>query len=322
MVTLTVKAIGHALSIVNAFIFASGSVAVDEIHFDLDEYWGDRALSALFYGTAREEPYEVPIDANGDAVVPVEILSERSTVQLGIYGVDGSTRITSTLVSFKVKNGAWSEDATTGTNPETLVTLGDIRTNALLAQNGAAAAAASAEAASGSASQAASARNAAQAASTAAQAAAAQAAANAEHYPIIRNGTWHIWSVADNDYINTEVDATRPQGEGDGAAVIGNGIISIAKTNTSGLVDTYTITYTSGDTDTFTITNGADGRDGTNGTNGTNGANGSDGTTFTPSVSSAGVISWSNDGGKTNPTSVDLVAAVIAALPSAVGVSF
>ena len=39
----------------------------------------------------------------------------------------------------------------------------------------------------------------------------------------------------------------------------GNGIASIAKTGTSGLVDTYTITYTNGDTDTFTVTNGQDG---------------------------------------------------------------
>ena len=52
------------------------------------------------------------------------------------------------------------------------------------------------------------------------------------------------------------------------------------------------------------------------------GAGGATGTTFTPSVSSAGVISWTNDGGATNPSSVDLVAAVIAALPTAVGVEF
>lgn len=36
----------------------------------------------------------------------------------------------------------------------------------------------------------------------------------------------------------------------------GNGISSITKTGTSGLVDTYTITYTNGNTTTFTITNG------------------------------------------------------------------
>lgn len=39
----------------------------------------------------------------------------------------------------------------------------------------------------------------------------------------------------------------------------GVGILSIEKTATAGLVDTYTVTYTDGDTDTFTVTNGAEG---------------------------------------------------------------
>ena len=68
--------------------------------------------------------------------------------------------------------------------------------------------------------------------------------------------------------------------------------------------------------------NGAPGADGKDGKDGQDGQDGTDGVTFTPSVSSAGVISWTNDGGQENPQSVDLVAAVISALPSAVGVSF
>lgn len=39
----------------------------------------------------------------------------------------------------------------------------------------------------------------------------------------------------------------------------GNGIASVAKTSTSGLVDTYTITFTNGQTTTFEVTNGEDG---------------------------------------------------------------
>ena len=39
----------------------------------------------------------------------------------------------------------------------------------------------------------------------------------------------------------------------------GKGISSIAKTGTSGLVDTYTITYNDSTTSTFTVTNGAKG---------------------------------------------------------------
>jgi len=40
----------------------------------------------------------------------------------------------------------------------------------------------------------------------------------------------------------------------------GNGIASIERTGTSGLVDTYTITFTDGTTTTFTVTNGRDGQ--------------------------------------------------------------
>ena len=91
-------------------------------------------------------------------------------------------------------------------------------------------------------------------------------------------------------------------------------------------------------TETFDVTNGVDGTNGTNGTDGvspsvtvtaitgghrvtvtdaqgdetfdvmdgTNGTNGTDGVTFTPAVSSAGVISWTNDGDLPNPESVSI----------------
>ena len=51
---------------------------------------------------------------------------------------------------------------------------------------------------------------------------------------------------------------------------------------------------------------GAPGADGAPGTPGTNGTDGKDGTTFTPSVSAAGDLSWSNDGGKANPAPINI----------------
>lgn len=44
-------------------------------------------------------------------------------------------------------------------------------------------------------------------------------------------------------------------------------IVSITKTNTVGLIDTYTITYSDGKTSTFTVTNGKNGIDGKDGSN-------------------------------------------------------
>jgi hypothetical protein len=63
-----------------------------------------------------------------------------------------------------------------------------------------------------------------------------------------------------------ETGATGPQGpQGEqgptgATGATGNGIVSIEKTGTSGLIDTYTITYTNGGTDTFQVKNGADGQ--------------------------------------------------------------
>lgn len=51
---------------------------------------------------------------------------------------------------------------------------------------------------------------------------------------------------------------------------------------------------------------GPDGAPGKDGSPGKDGADGADGTTFTPSVSAAGVLSWTNDGGKANPAPVNL----------------
>ena len=51
---------------------------------------------------------------------------------------------------------------------------------------------------------------------------------------------------------------------------------------------------------------GDKGDPGAQGPAGADGTPGQDGTTFTPSVSAAGVLSWTNDGGKQNPASVSI----------------
>lgn len=68
-----------------------------------------------------------------------------------------------------------------------------------------------------------------------------------------QNGDWYIYDVVNEQY----VDSGFPSRGATGAT--GNGIYSIVKTGTSGLVDTYTITFTDGTTTTFDVTNGRDG---------------------------------------------------------------
>ena len=66
----------------------------------------------------------------------------------------------------------------------------------------------------------------------------------------------------------TEYDLGQVVGADGSDGSDGVGIASISKTSSSGLVDTYTITYTDGDTDTFTVTNGEDGATGQTGATG------------------------------------------------------
>ena len=89
------------------------------------------------------------------------------------------------------------------------------------------------------------------------------------HSPVItiQNGNWYI------DGVDTTKPAQGLKGE------TGNGISSIEKTGTEGLVDTYTITYTDGTTTTFTVTNGAQGIQGIQGEKGDKGEDGEDGHT-------------------------------------------
>ncbi len=51
---------------------------------------------------------------------------------------------------------------------------------------------------------------------------------------------------------------------------------------------------------------GLPGKDGADGAPGKDGTNGRDGVTFTPAMSAAGDLSWTNDGGKANPETVNL----------------
>lgn len=94
------------------------------------------------------------------------------------------------------------------------------------------------------------------------------------------NGNWWVWNTTQEAYVDSGVDASitvqiaditmlapdaTPYVTNSGTNTDpifhlfiprGNGISSITKTGTSGLVDTYTITYSDGTTTTFTVTNG------------------------------------------------------------------
>lgn len=106
-----------------------------------------------------------------------------------------------------------------------------------------------------------------------------------------------------------EVGPQGPQGEQGPKGEDGVGIASVKQTTTSsvdGGANVVTVTLSNGATSTFNVKNGSKGSNGSNGTNGKDGTDGEDGVTFTPNVDSAGNLSWTNNGGLTNPPTVNI----------------
>ena len=130
-------------------------------------------------------------------------------------------------------------------------------------------------------------KNAAEAARDRSETAADKAEEWSAHPPQVNaNGNWDVWNIPDQQYEDSGIDCgptitLDPDGaitmlDPDGTARIdnisqsdtdpvfhfyiprGKGISSIAKTGTSGLIDTYTITYSDGATYTYNIVNGKD----------------------------------------------------------------
>ena len=92
------------------------------------------------------------------------------------------------------------------------------------------------------------------------------------------DGVWHIDIKDGNGFQSTSIVA---------GAVDGNGIVSIEKTESNGLIDIYTITYNDGTTTMFTIQNGSNGANGPTGPDGIPGNQGPKGNRGEPGANGA-----------------------------------
>ena len=105
-----------------------------------------------------------------------------------------------------------------------------------------------------------------------------------------RPGEWNLLSTFDGNYNNLTNKPTIP------------GEYTHPTTHPASM-----ITFTDGETFQAKLEAGTlKGENGTNGTDGKNGVDGENGATFIPSVSATGDLSWTNDKGLSNPTTVNI----------------
>lgn len=78
-----------------------------KLHVDFDTAWDGYAKSAVFYTSKDYTVYEVILSADGECLVPAEVLIEEATLYIGVRGVktaSGEVKA-STLVKYKVLPG-------------------------------------------------------------------------------------------------------------------------------------------------------------------------------------------------------------------------
>ena len=245
--------------------YASDTVSYIKAIFELGENWtGFDEVRAVF-----KTPYDTRVavlNSLGECEVPHEILMLKADVRVNLVGsIYTEEAVIDRLTTYSCEALTVDEDVPvegrgtiTPTPSEYEQFVAKVKEDADRAEAGATASEQSAQNASDSAT---SAHNSAESARddkiTIEQAIAEviQQIEGFEQVQVVVN-TLPPTSPATSDFTDGVLTLGIPQGvKGD----TGNGIQSITKTGTSGLVDTYTITFTDGQTTTFNVTNGAKG---------------------------------------------------------------
>ena len=255
----------QALTVDEPIKISTNKVNYIEAHFDLGQNWsGYDSVRAIWWNDFQT--ISTVLDSQGVTSVPFEVMKRKGCVKVNLVGsISENDVLTDRLTSYPVV--AVIVDCTaqiTGANTQPITPseyeqfVAAVHDDADRAEQGATDAQGYASDAQGYAQDASDSAQSAHDDKIAIEQAIAEVIQQIEDFEQVQVvvNTLPPSSQATSDFTDGVLTLGIPQGvKGD----TGNGIQSIAKVSTSGLVDTYRITYTNGQTTTFTVTNGAKG---------------------------------------------------------------
>ena len=85
----------------------SGDVNYDEVEFIFDSTWNSMARTAVFFTReTKETPKGILIDSSNIVKIPPELIIDKCTLYIGVYGVsDGKTIKTSQIIKYDIRQG-------------------------------------------------------------------------------------------------------------------------------------------------------------------------------------------------------------------------
>ena len=108
MSEIKVQCIDQAISFLNTPVISSGNVNYDTIHFDFCSRWDGYAKTAIFYRNKDEVYYQLL--ENDSCIIPNEVLGEKGVIYIGVFGTQGDKTITSQVLTYRIQEGAVTED--------------------------------------------------------------------------------------------------------------------------------------------------------------------------------------------------------------------
>lgn len=127
MSTLQLKIEQRVLSATDLKQIFSGTENIDQIHVTFDSEWNSFDHMAVFSRNGTD-CFFVDVDSSGNALIPAPILEESGTILIGIVGEKGKQRLTSSLLKYRVGEGACVSDLL---DPNTVRSLMDLINEAL-----------------------------------------------------------------------------------------------------------------------------------------------------------------------------------------------
>ena len=108
VIEITAEVRERELRLTSIPMMPSGSRNHLRIRITFDAEWEGTTKTLVAYRDLSK-PYHVPLGLDGMALIPHEVLAEQGVVYLGVFGVAGDQRVTSTIVRYGVNEGALTE---------------------------------------------------------------------------------------------------------------------------------------------------------------------------------------------------------------------
>ncbi len=109
MSNIKVQCIDQAIGFLNTPVITSGDVNYDTITFDFCSKWDGFAKTAIFYRTKDEVYYQI-LDESDSCLIPREVLTDKGTMYIGVFGSKDDVTITSAVLAYKIQEGAITEN--------------------------------------------------------------------------------------------------------------------------------------------------------------------------------------------------------------------